>query len=74
MKEAENLRNRVDVLNQMSPYVGMYFSKEYIRKNILKLTNDEIELIAKENKDDPVAIQPGMPGADQVIAPPQPAG
>jgi transposase len=48
MKNAENLRNRVDVLNQMSPYVGIYYSKDYIRKNVLRLTDDQIKQIEKE--------------------------
>ena len=30
MKEAENLRNRIDLVNQMQPFIGTYFSKEYI--------------------------------------------
>jgi hypothetical protein len=68
MKEAENLRNRVDVLNQITPYVGIYYSKDYIRRNILKLTDKEVEDIAIQNKDDPMELQPGMPGADQAIA------
>jgi len=68
MKEAENLRNRVDVLNQMSPYVGIYYSKDYIRKNVLRLTDDEIKQIEKENEQDPVEIQPGMPGSEQAAA------
>ncbi len=68
MKDAENLRNRVDVLNQMSPYVGIYYSKNYIRKNVLKLTDDEIAQIEKENEQDPVEIQPGMPGSEQAAA------
>jgi len=68
MKEAENLRNRVDVLNQITPYVGLYFSKDYIRRNVLKLTDKEVEQIAKQNEDDPMELQPGMPGADQAIA------
>ena len=68
MKNAENLRNRVDVLNQMSPYVGIYYSKNYIRKNILKLSDDEIKQIEKENETDQVEIQPGMPGSEQAAA------
>jgi hypothetical protein len=68
MKLAENLRNRVDLLNQMSPYVGVYYSKEYVRKNILKLTDDEIKQIENDNEKDPVEIQPGMPGSDQAAA------
>ena len=68
MKDAENLRNRVDVLNQMSPYVGIYYSKNYIRKNVLKMTDEEIAQIEKENEEDPVEIQPGMPGSEQAAA------
>ena len=68
IKEAENLRNRIDVLNQMSPYVGVYFSKQYIRKNVLKMTDAEIETIEQEIEDEPPTIQPGMPGSDQAAA------
>lgn len=67
IKEAENLRNRIDVLNQMSPYVGVYYSKNYVRKNVLKLTDEDIEQIEKENEEDPPSMQPGMPGADQML-------
>jgi hypothetical protein len=53
IKEAENLRNRVDVLNQIQPYVGTYYSQAYVKRNILKLTNDEIENIEKEISQEP---------------------
>ena len=68
IKEAENLRNRLDVLNQMSPYVGIYFSKDYVRKKVLRLTKDEIEQIEQEIEADPPEIQPGMPGSEQAAA------
>lgn len=68
IKNAENLRNRLDVLNQASPYVGVYFSKNYIRKNILRMTDDEINAIEKENQEDPPEIQQGMPGSEQMAA------
>jgi hypothetical protein len=69
MKEAENLRNRVDVLNQMSPYVGTYFSKNYVRKNVLRLTDAEIQNIEKENEEDPVEMQSQeQPGSEQAAA------
>lgn len=68
IKDAENLRNRIDVLNQMSPYVGVYFSKNYVRKEILKLTDDQIEQIEKENEEEPPQIQAGMPGSEQAMA------
>lgn len=68
VKEAENLRNRLDVLNQMSPYVGVYFSKDYVRKNVLRLTDAEIEQIDQENETDPPEMQAGMPGSEQAAA------
>lgn len=68
IKDAENLRNRLDVLNQMSPYVGIYFSKNYVRKHILRLTDDEIDKIEQENEEDPPEMAPGMPGSDQAMA------
>ena len=69
MKQAENIRNRIDVLNQMAPYVGTYFSKEYVRKNVLRLSDDDIDRIEKENEDDPVEVQPqDQPGSDQAAA------
>jgi hypothetical protein len=68
MKEAENLRNRVDVLNQMAPYVGTYFSKNYVRKNVLRLTDAEVDIIEKENEEDPVEMQPQEPGTEQAAA------
>jgi len=68
IKDAENLRNRIDVLNQMSPYVGVYFSKNYIRKEILKLSDDKIEQIEKDNQEDAPVMQPDMPGSEQAMA------
>ena len=52
----------------MSPYVGIYFSKNYVRKNLLKLTDDEIKTIEKDNEKDPPEMAPGMPGSDQAMA------
>jgi hypothetical protein len=53
MKEAENTRNRLDLLNAANPYVGVYFSKNYIQKNILRMTQEEVEQIDQDNKDIP---------------------
>ena len=48
MKDAENMRNRVDLLNQVAPYVGTYFSKEYVRRQILRMDNDDIEQVEQQ--------------------------
>jgi hypothetical protein len=68
IKDLENLRNRIDVVNQMTPYVGTYFSKHYVRKKVLMLSDNDIEQIENENEDDPLEIQPGMPGSEQIAA------
>jgi hypothetical protein len=47
-KEIENLRNRVDILTMLDPYVGVYYSKDWVRKNVLKQTEDDIQEISKE--------------------------
>ena len=65
MKDLENLRNKVDTLNQVQPYVGTYFSKEYVKKNILKLSDEDIARIDQQNQEDPPEQQGGEPGSLQ---------
>jgi len=48
LKEAELITNRVVLLNQMVPYIGTYYSMNWVRKNVLRLTEEEIEEIAAE--------------------------
>lgn len=67
IKEAENHRNRLDLLNLMTPYVGTYYSKNFIRKKVLRMSDDDIQQIELENEQDPQELQPGMPGHDQVV-------
>ena len=52
LKNAEILQNRIDMLGQIESYVGTYFSKEYVRKNVLRMTDDEIEEIENQIKDE----------------------
>lgn len=47
-KEIENTKNRIETLSALDPFVGIYFSKAYIKKNILKQTEEEIEEIQAE--------------------------
>jgi len=42
LKEAELIQNRLGVLAAAEPYVGKYFSVDYIRRNVLKQTDLEI--------------------------------
>jgi hypothetical protein len=47
-KQAEILRNRVDLLNAVNPYVGSYFSREWVYDKVLHLDEEEIEKMHKE--------------------------
>ena len=53
MKESENMRNRVDLLTQMQPFVGRFYSDNYIKKNVLRLNDDEIEEMDAEMQENP---------------------
>lgn len=48
LKEAEILAERVKMLSFVEPYVGKYFSTEYIKRNILRYTPEELKGLEKE--------------------------
>ena len=71
LKETELMNERLALLQTAEPYVGKYFSQDYVRRQILRHTDMEIleqdKLIEKEIKDgtipDPATIDPttGLP-------------
>lgn len=69
LKETELLNNRLLALNGCQPYVGLYFSREWIRKNVLHQTDEDIieidEQIAEEGKVDQAAQQQLMASMPQ---------
>ena len=48
LRDTEILRERIDMLGQVEPYVGNFFSKAWVRKHILHQTHQEIEEIENE--------------------------
>lgn len=52
LKQSEILRDRVSLLDQVNNYVGVYYSKDWVRKNVLHMSEDEIEEIEKQLKDE----------------------
>jgi hypothetical protein len=44
LKEFEVLRDRVEIAQQMEDYVGKYYSKDWIRKNIFGQSEQEIKM------------------------------
>jgi len=45
LKDAELMTNRLTLLQSVDPYVGRYFSKEWVRKNVLQQTDEDIQEI-----------------------------
>jgi len=52
MKETELLTNRITALQLIEPFVGRYFSKEWIRRNLLKQNDEDIEEIDKQMEEE----------------------
>ena len=46
LKDAEIMRERIQTLDQMANYIGDYFSKEWVMKNILMFSDEDIEKMA----------------------------
>jgi hypothetical protein len=55
LKDAELLNERLNMVQIAEPYVGKYFSQDYVRRKILRQTDEEIleqdKIIKKEIKD-----------------------
>ena len=61
LKNAEILRERISLAQEVSPYVGKYYSVEFVRKNILQQSDEDIieidRQIASEIKTGIIASQ-----------------
>jgi hypothetical protein len=52
LKEAELITNRILLLQYVDPFVGRYYSKEWVRKNVLKQTDEDITEIDEQIADE----------------------
>jgi len=48
LRDAEMLTNRIETLDRVQNYVGEYFSKEWVQKNVLHLSDEDIEQMKKD--------------------------
>ena len=86
LKEAELRESRINQATMVEPFIGKYYSQDYVRRNVLRQTDAEIkeqdELIKQEIKDgkipDPAEVQAmemqamagGAPGGANAIQAP----
>jgi len=52
LKEAELLTNRLSLATTIEPYIGKYYSTEYVRKKVLRQTDSEIIEIDEQIEDE----------------------
>jgi hypothetical protein len=57
LKDSEILKERIEMVQMMDEYIGSFWSKDWVRRNILKLDDEDIKQIAKDNEVDP--LEPG---------------
>jgi len=50
LRDAELLRERINLLTQVDPFVGRYYSADWVKRHILQLTKEQIEEMNKEIK------------------------
>ena len=74
LKESELLEDRINQLGSIEPYIGTFFSKEFVMKKVLHLTDTEIQTlrdqIKKEIDTDPldggIVLPPGGDGIQRI--------
>jgi hypothetical protein len=59
MRDAELLRERVNTATMLDPFIGKYYSAAWVRKNVLQMTDEEIEQMEKEIEEEGPVAQPG---------------
>jgi hypothetical protein len=67
LRDAELLQNRLQTLGLVDPYVGRYYSQEWVRKNVLQQTEEEIKEMEKQIESEP---EPQPVGPDGKPLPP----
>ena len=50
LKESELLEDRINQLGSVEPYIGTFFSKEYVLKKVLHMTDSEIQTMRDQIK------------------------
>ena len=69
LKEAELLREKLQSLDQIQNYVGEYFSKEWVMKNVLRFDDDEIKQMTKQvETEEPAQDEIDQANAEQQAA------
>jgi hypothetical protein len=73
LKESEMIQNRLGILAQIEPYIGKFYSTEYVRKRVLRQSDSEIiEIDAQIDDEIEKGIIPDPNGMDPITGEPLP--
>ena len=64
LKESEMIRERFDMLGSLDEHIGRFISNEWVRKNVLRFNDEEIEEIQKQIDDENKSGENDMPDPD----------
>tara|TARA_X000001036_G_C20445348_1_gene711005 strand:+ start:52 stop:582 length:531 start_codon:yes stop_codon:yes gene_type:complete len=63
LKQAELLENQINALSSIENYIGTFYSKKWVQKNVLRMTDAEIDEMQKDiNKE--AGLDPDEGGID----------
>lgn len=66
LRDVEVLNERLNIVDRMTPNVGVLFSKKYIMRDILKFTDEEIDAMNDEMKEEKKSAEK-MPNDDPTM-------
>ena len=58
LKDSEMLRERLNTLQLMENYVGTYFSREWVKRNVLRMNDEEIDKMQEEMDEEKESAEP----------------
>ena len=53
MRDMDLLRDRLDILNTIEPFIGEWFSKEYVQRHVFRMSEEEMKKMQKQIEDEP---------------------
>jgi hypothetical protein len=60
LKDAELMKERLGLLGAIDPYVGAYYSRAWVQRNVLRMNDDDIEMMDGEMEEEK-ALGLGLP-------------
>ena len=57
MSDMDMLRDRLEILNTIEPYIGEWFSKEYVQKHVFRMSDEEITDMQKSIDSEPTTTR-----------------